>query len=160
MFELEKMSVAELRATRQYDELSKQFNAASPEFRECYAEFGGLDLLLQPPVGDARHIDLASQAGDAYRERAQLERDTRARETRKAKMAKEVEAEAAVRRIADEKEARAEELKLSAHYRNLWPNMSDEAWASVWPSVRTDHYAKEKAARLEAINKDVPYEFF
>ncbi len=160
MSDLEKMSVPELRATRQYGYLAEQINAASPEFRECYSGLGGIELLLTPPVGESRHIDLASQAGDAYRERAQLERDTRARETRKAKMAKEVEAEAAARRIADEKEARAEELKLSAHYRNLWPNMSDEAWASVWPSVRTDHYAKEKAARLEAINKDVPYEFF
>jgi hypothetical protein len=158
--ELEKMSVTELRATRQYDELAQQINAVSPEMRECYAEFGGLEQLLTPPVGDSRHIDLASQAGDAYRERAQLERDTRARETRKAKMAKEVEAEAAARRIADEKEARAEELKLSAHYRSLWPSMSDKAWEDVWPSVRADHYTREKAARLEAINRDVPYESF
>jgi regulator of protease activity HflC (stomatin/prohibitin superfamily) len=158
--ELEKMSVPELQANRQYDELARQINAASPEFREMYVELGGLQQLLTPPVGISRKIDLASAAGDAYRARAQFERDTRARETRKAKMAKEVEAEAAAQRIADEKEARAEELKLSAHYRTLWPNMSDSAWADVWPSVRADHYAKEKAVRLEAINKGIGYEQF
>ncbi len=160
MSDLEKMSVPELRATRQYGYLAEQINAASPEMRACYAELGGIELLLTPPVGESRHIDLASQAGDAYRERAQLERDTRARETRKAKMAKEVEAEAAARRIADEQHAREEEVKLSAQYRSLWPSMSDDAWASVWPSVRTDHYAKVKSARLEAINRDASYEFF
>jgi hypothetical protein len=160
MSELEKMSVPELRATRQYDELAKQIAAASPEFRECYSGLGGIELLLTPPVGDVRHIDLASAAGDAARERAQLERDTRARETRKAKLAAEVEAEAAARRIADEQHAREEEVKLSAHYRTLWPSMSNEAWASVWPSVRGDHYSRVKAARLEAINRDVPYEQF
>ncbi len=160
MSELEKMSVAELRATRQYGELAERIDAVSPEMRECYAEFGGLQQLLQPPVGDSRHIDLASAAGDAYRERAQLERDTRDREKRKEQLAAQQTREQEIMRKADEQEARSNELKLSAHYRTLWPSMSDEAWASVWPSVRTDHYAKEKAARLEAINRDVPYEFF
>jgi hypothetical protein len=160
MSELAKMSVPELRATRQYDELARQIAAASPEFREMYVELGGIELLLTPPVGESRHIDLASAAGDAARERAQLQRDTRDREQRKEKLAAQQRREQEIMRKADEQEARAEELKLSAHYRTLWPNMSDDAWASVWPSVRADHYAKEKAARLEAINRDVPYEFF
>jgi hypothetical protein len=160
MSELEKMSVAELRATRQYDELAKQINAVSPEMRELYQEFGGLDQLMTPPVGDSRHIDLASQAGDAARERAQLQRDTRDREQRKEKLAAQHAREQEIIRKADEQEARSNELKLSAHYRTLWPSMSDDAWASVWPSVRTDHYAKVKSARLEAINRDASYEFF
>jgi hypothetical protein len=158
--EIEKMSVTELRAYREYDELAQQINAASPEMRECYAEFGGLEQLLTPPVGISRKIDLASAAGDAYRERAQRERETRDREQRKEKLAAQHAREQEIIRKADEQQAREEEVKLSAHYRTLWPNMSDEAWASVWPSVRGDHYAREKAARLEAINKDVPYEQF
>jgi hypothetical protein len=160
MSDLEKMSVPELRATRQYDRLAEQINAASPEFRELYMELGGLQQLLTPPVGESRHIDLASQAGDAARERAQLQRDTRDREKRKEQLAAQHAREQEIMRKADEQEARAEELKLSAYYRTLWPSMSDEAWASVWPSVRTDHYAKVKSARLEAINKDALYEHF
>jgi hypothetical protein len=158
--EIEKMSVPELQATRQYDLLAEQIAAASAEFREIYVGLGGLEQLLTPPVGISRKIDLASAAGDAYRARAQFERDTRARETRKEKLSAQQAREQEIIRKADEQEARSNELKLSAHYRTLWPNMSDDAWASVWPSVRADHYTREKAARLEAINRGIGYEQF
>jgi hypothetical protein len=158
--DLEKMSVQELQATRQYDELGKRINAVSAEMRECYSIFGGLEQLLTPPVGISRKIDLASAAGDAYRARAQFERDTRARETRKEKLSAQQAREQEIIRIAGEQQAREEEVKLSAHYRTLWPSMSDSAWADVWPSVRADHYTREKAARLEAINKGIGYEQF
>lgn len=127
---------------------------ASPQFRETYAELGGLEQLLVPSDNPVARIQAATQYGENLRANAKMEEENRAREKRKEQMAKDAEAQAKARHAEDEKLARAEEARLKARMRSEMPLMTDEAFEAAWPELRTAHYRAEHTRRMHAIEND------
>lgn len=126
----------------------------SPEMRECYAEFGGLEQLLEPTQNPVARIQAATQYGESVRARAQYAEQARARTERKAKMAEEAEAQAQERHARDERAAAEEEAKLYARLRKEFPSVTDVAFNSMWPQIRSDHYRAEHKRRMAAFEND------
>jgi predicted DNA-binding protein (UPF0278 family) len=126
----------------------------SPEMREIYAEFGGLEQLLAPSENPIARIQAATQYGENVRAHAKMEAENRARAERKAKMAEEAEARAQERHIEDERAAAEDEAKLMARLRREYPKMTDAAWNQQWSSIRSEFYRAEHIRRMHAIEND------
>jgi uncharacterized membrane protein YdbT with pleckstrin-like domain len=136
------------------EETEKILANPSPQMIADYGFLGPLPRGLSRP-GD---INASVQAGLREREHAQLQFEVQERAKRKERQAKQAEADAAARRIEDEKAARANEVQLEAQLRREYPNMSDAAWKDMWPSVRRDFYAAAHQQRMAALTSDVGYE--
>lgn len=126
----------------------------SPEMRETYAEFGGLEQLLVPSDNPLARIQAATQHGENVRAQAQMQAENRARTERKAKIAEEAEARAAERRAEDDRAAAEEEAQLMARLRKEFPRVTDTAWNSMWPQVRSDYFRAEHKRRMAAFEND------
>lgn len=126
----------------------------SAEMRECYAEFGGLEQVLVPSDNPIARIQAARQHGENVRARAQMQAESRARAERKAKLAEEADARAAERHAEDQRAAAEEEAQLMARLRREYPPMTDQAWNSMWPQVRSDYFRAEHKRRMQAFEND------
>lgn len=123
---------------------------ASPEARETYSEFGGVESLLDPPSSPQSVMDAAMAEGEFRRARAKAMEEQRAREQRKARLAQEAEEQAAARRAVNEREAAEAEAQLMARLRKEYPPMTDTAWNAMWPQVRASYFAEEHERRMSA----------
>jgi hypothetical protein len=128
--------------------------AFTPETHEIYAEFGGLEQLLEPSDNPIAQIQAATAYGESVRARAQYAEQARARADRKAKMAEEAESQAQERHARDEHAAAEEEAKLMARLRREYPSMTDAAWNQQWASIRSDYYRAEHERRMAAFEND------